>query len=230
VGADDTQPGKGDRGPNAAHHLGAEAEGILVSSLSSLTLLCLGKPRRRPSRSPFLRGDEVLQSPVQGAKGLLGAHFASSFHQAEAVLGPPRSVDRPGEPEPGACPPRTTGTPSPGALLLLNSLFQVLPYTCIACLNSSCDPLLPIGVRIPVTGSRAWEALAPLGPESGMRSGEGRGGPGARHGPPLTGHGPRRAMKACSTCPGGRSRWPTDRRWRSLAGASRSPSSWEVGP
>jgi hypothetical protein len=50
VGAEGAQPGEGDRGPRAAHHPGAEAEGVPAPAL----LLALGEAQTGPFRSPLL--------------------------------------------------------------------------------------------------------------------------------------------------------------------------------
>ena len=71
------QPGKGDRGPQAAHHPRAEGEGIPASSLPRAP----GKAETGAFPFALLGGDEVAQGPLQGAEGLL-THFAFSFHQA----------------------------------------------------------------------------------------------------------------------------------------------------
>jgi len=86
VGAEGAQPGEGDRGPRAAHHPGAEAEGIPAPAL----LLALGEAQTGAFPLAPLGGDEVTEGSVQVAEGLL---YTSSSPSTRPAWGPAASLD-----------------------------------------------------------------------------------------------------------------------------------------
>src|SRR5579875_2201668 len=104
-GPDGAQPGQGARGPRAAHHPGAEAEGVPASPLP----LALGEADSWSLPLALLGRDEVLQRPVQGAEDFRRTSRSPSTRPAWGCASSPRSRAGAGQP------PTPTSSPSQSA-------------------------------------------------------------------------------------------------------------------